>query len=386
MSVFISYSSSRTRRQLLSNALRDHGLRPWRDVESLNLADATTDIIAAELETCAAAILWIDQAFLESAFVARVELPALARAFRRGLRVLPVFDRLSPSKAAGAMSTSGIEIGDSNGHVVDPAASDADTVAAIARGYLLTHLTDARAAAEGPPALRVVSYDDTAELRDEAVLNFDWRHRLASGTLAGDDETALRHALRASAAAVKQVYGSVCMPLAIKAHLPLAVAVGHAFAEPSGCRLSMIRGGIAYVTDRPQDAAPSLIRSDGMKGPVTLTTASVEVSVSRDVEAGVAQSLGNGRRYRHRIMLHPQNGPSRDAVPDARAATVWAQQVAETIIATRDAGDVDQVDLYLATTVELAVMVGWWLNAAGRVDVMSWRGKLGPYEHMWQLP
>jgi hypothetical protein len=386
VTLFISYASSRERRKLLSSALRDHGLRPWRDVESLNLSDLTTETIIAELATCAAAILWIDRAFLDSGYVERVELPAVARAFRRGLRVLPVFDGLSPTDASDALAASGVEIGDNNGHVVDGAASDADTAAAIARGYLLRHLTDARVAATGDPALRVVTDDDTAALRDEAVLNFDWRHRFASGTLAHDDETALRNALHAAAAAVKQVYGPVPPAVAIKAQLPIAAAIGHAFAETSGCQLRMTRGDDVFVTGRPTAPAPLLQRGDGMKGPATLSTASVEVSVARDVEAGVTRSLSASRRYRHRIMLQPEDGPGRDALPDAATAAVWAKQVAEMVLAASDAGDVDQIDLYLATTVELAVMVGWWLNAAGRIDLMSWSGKTGPYERMWSLP
>jgi hypothetical protein len=386
VTVFISYASSRERRKLLSSALRDHGLRPWRDVETLNLSDPTTDTITSELATSAAAILWIDRAFLASVYVQRVELPAVARAFRRGLRVLPVFDGLTPTEASDALSAFGIEIGENNGHVVDDSVSDADTAAAIARGYLLRHLIDARATGTGDPALRVVTYDDTAALRDDAVLNFDWRHRVTEGTLAHDDEKALRDALHATAGVVKQVYGPLPLALAIKAHLPIAVAVGHAFAETSGSQLRMARDAEVFVTGRPTAAAPLLQLGDGMKGPATLSTASVEVSVARDVEAGVTRSLSESHRYRHRIMLRPVDGPSRDALADAATAAVWAKQVAETVLAAVDAGDVHQIDLYLATPVELAVMIGWWLNAAGRIDLMNWRGKTGPYERMWSLP
>jgi hypothetical protein len=56
------------------------------------------------------------------------------------------------------------------------------------------------------------------------------------------------------------------------------------------------------------------------------------------------------------------------------------------VLAEGDRADVHRVDLFLATTVALAVMVGWWLNASGPVHVMNWRGKTGPYERMWTLP
>ena len=59
---------------------------------------------------------------------------------------------------------------------------------------------------------------------------------------------------------------------------------------------------------------------------------------------------------------------------------------ADAIVDLADRTDVDRVDLFLATPVELAVMIGWWTNASGRIDLMNWAGKTGPYERMWTLP
>lgn len=114
-SVFISYSGSRVDRALLFNALRDHGMNPWRDVDSLHVGDATTDTIEAELARCSTALLWINRAILDSDYVAMVELPAIVKAYRRGLRIVPVFDGLTPSEAADLISAHGVEIGDTTG-------------------------------------------------------------------------------------------------------------------------------------------------------------------------------------------------------------------------------------------------------------------------------
>lgn len=384
--VFISYSKRRAERQLLVDALRDHGLRPWRDVESIPTAAPTTATIEGDLAGCAAAILWVDQAFLDSEFIRLVELPAIEDARRlRGLRILPVFDGMGPTEATDRLSALGFEVGDHNGHVVDEVAAPASTAAAVAARYLDTHLRDAHAAGR-PPVLRVVSYDDTAELRDEAVLNLDWRHRLTTGSLPPDDEQALRRALETATAAVKRTYGAAELTLAIKTHLPLAVAVGHAFAEPTGCRLVMRRGSDVLTTTRTREPVPALVRSDRSLGPVTAGAGAVEVAVSRDVGAGVTELVAAGTRYRRRAVLTPPSGPSRDAVPGPTTAAAWGRQIAETVLAEGDCADVDRVDLFLATPVELAVMVGWWLNASGPVHVMNWRGKTGPYERMWTLP
>ena len=47
---------------------------------------------------------------------------------------------------------------------------------------------------------------------------------------------------------------------------------------------------------------------------------------------------------------------------------------------------VEHVDIFLATPVEVAVMIGWWTNAAGNINLMNWTGKTGPYARMWTLP
>lgn len=383
--MFISYSGTRIERALLFNALRDHGVTPWRDVDSLELGDRTTDTIETELESCAQALLWLNTDVLASDYVTSVELPAIARAVRRGLRIIPIFDGLTPTEAGNLVSKHGAEIGDSNGYVVDPTADPADTAVAIAKLCVSAHV--ARASAAGRPAIvRLVSYDDTADLRDDAVLNFDWRHWFIAGVPESAIEAQLRDALAFGSAAIKQHYGAVEIDVAVKAHLPLAVALGHAFAEPTGCRLRMRRDETLYATTRESAEAGELMSTEAPLGPVTARAAAVEVSVSRNVEAGVDAYVGLGTRYRHRVMLTPPAGADRSALGGPHDAAVWAWQIARAVIGLNDRTEVDRVDLFLATTAELAVMVGWWLNAGGHINLMNWAGKTGPYERQWSLP
>lgn len=385
-SVFVSYSGSRVDRALLFNALRDHGMSPWRDVDSLNVGDATTDTIEAELARCSTALLWINRDIVDSDYVALVELPAIARANQRGLRIVPVFDGLTPSEAADLISVRGLEIGDNNGHVVDPTADPETTATEIAARLVRAHVTHARTA-DAKPVVRLVSYDDTADLRDEAILNLDWRHRIIDGRLDAANEQRLRSALTTATTAFKQAFGAADIDIAVKAHLPLAVALGHSFAEPTGCQLRLRRGHDEYMTTRDSlDDVTPLTVGDAPKGPITTRAACVEASVSRNIEAGVNNYIGHGTRYRHRTVLEPPSGASRDAVSRPAAAAAWARQIATTVITVSDRVDVNRVDLFLATPVELAVTVGWWLNASGPVNVMNWTGKAGPYERMWLLP
>lgn len=386
--IFISYSGNRIERATLFYSLRDHGLNPWRDVESQDIGDATTEVIEGELAACSAAILWINQNVLNSDYVATVELPAIARAWQKsGLRIVPVFDRMTAEQASDEISRlTGIEIGNMNGHHIDGNLSPEANVAEIGRRLVRAHIHDARSRGE-PPILRLVSYDDTAGLREQAVLNLDWRHRLASGRLEPSDESHLRTALAAATGAVKDAYGACEVTVAVKAHLPLAVAMGHAFNQPSGCTLRLHRDDGEAWTATPAPAADhALQQEEALKGPVDTRVASLEVSITRDVEAGVNAYVREGNRYWQRWTFKPLRGPGRDTVDGSQTANAWAHQIATALTTLADRHDIDRVDLFLAAPVEVAILVGWWANAAGRVDVMNWEEKTGPYRRMWSLP
>ncbi|MBV9870857.1 MAG: SAVED domain-containing protein [Frankiaceae bacterium] len=386
MTTFISYSGDRPLRLELVRALRDHGVTPWRDVENLAAGDRTSETIEAELAECTNVILWVNDAVLASAYVANVELPAIARAARdRAIRITPVFDGLSPSGAAERISRFGIEIGENNGHVVDPSLANADTAAAIALAQATGEVRVAHRT-QRPPIVRLVTYDDTAAHRDDAILNFDWRHHFVSPTLDPASESRLREALTSATAAVKASYGATVITLAVKAHLPIAVALGHAFAEPTGCTIRMTRDDLTYITGRARGATNLLREASHSKGPIDARAAAMELAVTRDTEAGVDAYIGAGNRYRERVLLTPADGPGRFALDGSDACNAWARQTSE--VAARLAGGaaVDRVDLFLACPVELAVAVGWWTNATGPLQLLNWTGKAGPYAPMWRVP
>lgn len=383
--VFVSYTGNRIERAEIVRALRDHGINPWRDVENLNAGDATTDTILAALADCSGVLLWVNRQIIESEYVRRIELPAIDQAAHtRALRIVPVFDDLTPEEGSELVSRMGFEVGDNNGHLVDQDADAPTTAAAIAAAYVPGHLRDARDNGAAP-VVRMVTYDDTAGMRDDAVLNLDWRHNLSDGILTDDAERRLRSALATSTGALKAAYGPCQVTVAAKAHLSLAVALGHAFSQPTGCTLRLQRADGDWTVPAASPNAAPLRETRGGPGPVDAGGAAVAVSVTRDVRAGLADHARQGNRYRQRIILTPEAGPGRTTVESAEMANAWARQIGDLLTATADQHDVDYTALYLAAPVELAVMVGWWANAAGRIDIMDW-AKTGPYRRLWRLP
>jgi len=165
-----------------------------------------------------------------------------------GLDDVLIFDGLTPTEASDLVSQHGVEVGDSNGHVVNPATDPEDTAAAIAQKCVTAHV----AAAE-------------------------------------------------------------------------------------------------FTTTRESADADELSPGDAPLVPITARAAAVEVSVSRNVEAGVNAHIGLGTRYRHRITLAPASGADRSALTRPAMAQVWARQIATEVIKLNDR---TEVDLFLATTVD----------------------------------
>ncbi|HEX7096402.1 MAG TPA: SAVED domain-containing protein [Acidimicrobiales bacterium] len=234
--------------------------------------------------------------------------------------------------------------------------------------------------------VRLVTYDDTAAHRDNAVLNFDWRHRFTDPTLDNRAAGRLRDALATATAAMKAAYGANEVTLAVKSHLPIAVAIGYAFAEPTGCTIRMEREGIEYSITRAAAEVAPLRETAYPKGPIEARAAAIEVAVTRDTAAGVNAYIGAGNRYRDRIVLAPTDGPGRFSLDGSETCNAWARQVGELITRLAAQPAVDRVDLFVACPVELAVAIGWWVNATGPIDLLNWSAKSGPYAVMWHLP
>lgn len=148
----------------------------------------------------------------------------------------------------------------------------------------------------------------------------------------------------------------------------------------------MVRNSLEWRATRDVREVDRLHVESQLKGPISATHASIEVAVSRSIDAGVRGYISAGNRYRHRVVLAPPDGIARDAVHDPETSNAWARQISEVLVGLADRSEVASIDLFMACPVELALSIGWWANAAGAINLMNWRGKNGPYEPMWTLP
>lgn len=391
-SVFLSYSGDRPRVSQLATALRRHGMCPWRDADALPLGARTQAEIEAELSDCRAAMIWLTRQTLASDYVTRIELPTVfAEHDRRGLEIIPLFVDWAPGADASAAvrDAVGREIGDHKGHHVDGSArfeSQCDVIAgAYARAVLGRRSSDTE-----PRVIRCVTRTNAASGLAIADFNFDWTTEYpSSGTLPDfATEESLRSALARVADEVLGTAQGRGIDLHAKCHLHLGVALGHAFRRPTGAapRFQVDSTWWSCEALGPDDDVDPLAVIC-THGPAAATRASVEVSVTQDVGPGVDQTIsGTGTIYRTRTSLRPPFGPGQTVVTHSVVANAWAEQIAEAIRAASKQPGVTDIDLYIAAPLQLAVLLGWRLNAVGRVHIQHWAGNAGPYQRVWTLP
>jgi hypothetical protein len=392
VTIFISYSQDGERVRGLVQALRRHGLRTWRDQNSLDQGAATEAAIEAELERCDTAMIWLGGNTLNSDFVCKIELPLIFHHHTtRGLRIVPLFVDINVTNGVQAMrAATGQEIGSHNGYHFDNTKSLDEHLAAVAaREVRATLRQRARASGGGRPTVRCVTRSDAAAGRDDADLNLDWITEYpADGTLP-DAATVvqLQAALHASSQHLIAIFGAGTVDLDLKCHLHIAIAIGFELRRVTGLRPCVDvegtrwRVGVAPALDDAQQLTERVTN-----GPAGGTRTAIEISLTRDVCPTVNDYVASsGTAYRRRVELVPTTGPDQQCVTPANV-NAWAEQAASKMRALRSLPGVDTTDIFLAVPLAFAVALGWRLNAIGGLRIFHPSANSGPYTLVWSLP
>lgn len=388
--VFISYSTDSERVGHLATTLRQCGLRPWRDAESLGLGAATREAIRSELIECRAAMIWLTEATLASDYVTKIEIPEIFQQHKdRGLRIIPLFVDWAPGEDAAAAfrSACGLEIGNHNGHIIRPEAPLVTQLVDVARRYARELLHDIATPA-WRPSLRIATRSNAAPGIDQTDVDLDWTTEYpADGALPEESKVVMLHeALGVVTHEVLRAAMPGPVGLFLKCHLHLGVAIGHALRRPTGM-IPVVRVADEEwpcVEASPEGHSP--LRRHSTAGPIASDRASIEVSISRDVSPGVEQTIAaTGTQYQCRVSLQPAGGPGQLALTGPEQNNAWAAQVADEIRELAASPGIVTIDLYLAVPLQFAVALGWRLNAAGNLRIFQWQDPAGPYVEAWSI-
>lgn len=392
-SLFISYARHDEQAILpLEQALKERGIRVIRDRTHLPLGRQNVAYLTSLIDQgCDAILLFVTESFLRSQFIWKYEVPAaLARQRRQpSFGIIPVISGMSFQDVAIYCTDQGLpSLADFNAELIGHDVPSQDEVRRVAFRTLQATLS-LRQARGGTHdrvitlCLRTFPYTPPSPT---LYLDMDWTEPFeaseASPEYWGD---ALFPALSDVTRVLAQQRRSNIVEAWLKARLPVAVALGHACPLRGSLRLRLRNDFGLWACDGPSDEPAGFLVTTTKLNQDT-KSAVVEVPISREVAPAVTTWRTNANvTPRFRVRCAPTAGPSRVALATDAQARSWAQRIGTELRSLWDQESVDEVHVFLASSVEFAVMVGQQLRDRRPVHVYYGDNELG-YRLAYTLP
>jgi len=396
--VFLSYRRvDADEVKALQSELHAIGVHAWRDVTHLDVGRTTRGELARVInEECDAFLLYVTPDCLTSTFIWEEEVPA---AFERCQRdsnfgIIPVLRGVSFAQLRQCCAGYSVpDLAEFNGIQLD--FSDKATLHAnlrtiaqrVLQATLRQHLPRVPALSriyQPSLCLHVSSY---TSLIDHLDLDLNWAEFFTATDdgrgicWPGRDEWQgrLLPALYSVQSVLSALPHSRILHIDIHAPLPVGFALGFVF--PLSARFTLIlENGYRTWHSRVSDASSA---GNLAEEPLHINTvdlhsgeansAVIALSISRDVTAAVtAQLPALGIEARYHVQMDIKGGPASDAVRDEVHAVAIARQFAREVRNLYDRKQVTHLHLFFAAPVELAVLLGYHLNATGTVSVYQY--------------
>jgi hypothetical protein len=153
--------------------------------------------------------------------------------------------------------------------------------------------------------------------------------------------------------------------------LPAALALGYAFHQATGWRLSIAHDDQTWVAARSDGSLDSLAVSEHPHAPTVRGDLVVVVSIAQDVLSAVrAHRKASGRTARTELRINLASGEGRTMI-DAANGNATAAGIARCIRKTRQVSHAGETHIYYAGPWPLAALLGWHLSSSG--PVVAWQ-------------
>ncbi len=373
--VFLSYARKDEQAILsLERALQERGVRVLRDKPSLPLGAHNAERLTAMIDAeCDAVLFYVTRRLLESDFIWRYEVPAaVARRNREAnFHIIPVFQGVEYSDLAVQSADRGLpSLADFNAERVKKRLPSLEESARIARRTLNSAL-GLRLGRDGTQQQPTVICLHTFPYTPSAThlhLDIDWTASHENGPSVEQWRDELLPALNDVADALA-LQGRGVVDVWLKARLPAAIALGYTFPAKGSVTLHLRNERAEWSCNGPSEDTGDFIVTSTMLDRKQ-ATAIVEVAISRETTAAVTRWRRTAEYVPGwRMLCAPAGGPSRDALTTGTQARTWARRIGDEVRRLWDAEGVNDVHLFLASTVEFAAMVGQQLRGRRRVHV-----------------
>ena len=383
--VFLSYSRKNVKGvQEIADTLSAGGIRIWQDIESLTTGNTDEQIRKAIQEECAVFFLYITNESVESEFIREVEIKEALNKSKRDktFHIVPLIDM---PLAKANQKLQGIMLGDIsryNGVIIH----DGETLSEVSskiRKILLKAII--KRPADQDFVISLMTYSRTPG-NIQPQLDLDWSRLSFSDKIMSDTiwKTHLLPALKD----VKDVLlnaGVMEIRLFAKATLSAGIAFGYVFKRETGFKIIINQGEQLWTSlERPEK--PSGLRISEESRNIGSTNLVVNLSITSSID----NSLGNyidaqKLSLRAELFCEPEEGPSRDSVPNHSVASAMAWEIGNAIRDAKNKYKITDIHIFGAMPLGLAVLIGSELNACGRIHLYEFNKSESMYYPSWRL-
>lgn len=384
---FVSYRRSRLWEVArLVQALHDHGVPTWQDIEDLE-AEPTPDELRAVLgePSTAGAVLWITPDVDESAVIGKIEVPEIMdRAKRKdGFFLQPVAaGGLNYEEAAEKAGRHlGVEnLGRWNLEKAEGDPIDDAEAARIAELVLRRRVKEIdRWLPPGEPLRLAIATRVKTPSANGIAVNLQWRARFDGRTASpGAWDDRLLPALNAVALTIGERAPGRSVEAGGLCALPAAMALGAAFLAPGGMHLRWRQRRVGrkdQIWSLAEARQEADVEVDSVEDDATSEDVAVLVSINRDVEEALRESRDSVPNFRGHVRLRGPDGSEADFQSAGQAVDAAHRTVEEIKKVQREWRSVRRVHVFMSAPAGFAMMFGQLLNGLGPVQT---------YEHLQQ--
>lgn len=385
MKLFLSYSRNDLDDiQEIVNVLCSGGIRIWQDIQSLATGNTEGQISRAIEKECDGLFLYVTDKSVDSEFIRDIELKTAFRMSESDADffIVPLV-RIPLDQANRKLKN--IMRGDISRYnaVILQKDEDIHHASQKIRKILLRNLI--QKSGKEDFLISLSTYQRTPGTI-WSQLDLDWSLLNFSDKLMSQSvwEKHILHALLDVKDALLEA-GYMNINLFAKAHLTAGIAIGYVFRRETGFKLNIQQNDQWWaIQSSPEE--PSKFRINSESRNIGSKHLAVNISITRLVDDDIGNFIkDNDISFRAEVQCVPENGPSRDAIPNESVAAAIAWKIGNAIRDAKNLYSITDIHIFAAMPLGLACLIGSELNACGRIHLYEFDRSESRYYPSWML-
>jgi len=218
----------------------------------------------------------------------------------------------------------------------------------------------------------------------QPALDFDWSQSSLEELFSTDHWQKFNHDAFIDVRNILQKKGIKTLEIYTKTHPQTAFAFGYIFRREADFSLCIHHFDEIWSTQY-LNTSPSHLSCISTEGNIGSQHMAVAISITQDVEYGLKQFIKDNDIFRCYLTCAPSNKKTPYNISNDVIASEIAEEVRNAIIDTRKIYPTTDIHLFAAVPIPLAYMIGWRLNACGRIHLYHHDRNTSTYAKSWIL-